>query len=590
MKVDDLADFSFAELRDRLKARAEQSDDAGDIDIDDALRYLTTLASDSHTAESIEALLHLAGNFRYASQPAKSLAAASHAAPLAAALGLKVQLCGAYAFTGAALGDLGRFAEATTAQAAGWALTRELGDSKREIWAIGSFATLCVGMGQPEVAVRYFERARELAITHGLPDIEFLARISLAECAAQLREPAFGFRLLDEFWTAAPRTRLDKNLPAGAHEALARLYLLTGDTSAARVHAEEAARLASTAPIEKIRRSINGLLGLIDVLSGAVDYGLSAVDDALKFAKDVDCANVPAYLNTCIDAYEAAGHLDRALLYLRELADWKRESIELGVPLLQEDSLGKATRFRTGTELIDDAMLAKAHSLQTAVRNRIQRLLESAVNAELASGHDLYRTFRLAKLARVLGAVNGWDEPRIASLALGAQLCNIGMMAIPARVLQKPSALSDGERRILRDHTRYGAELLRNSKLRILEVASVIAEQHHERFDGNGYPHGLGGDAITEEARVVAVCDAFDAMTHRRPWRTTPLTIETAMSELEQGAGTQFDPRLVVAFVDFVRRDFRGQEELDAFLTEGADQIEYVQARARMEVFLSEAR
>ena len=72
---------------------------------------------------------------------------------------------------------------------------------------------------------------------------------------------------------------------------------------------------------------------------------------------------------------------------------------------------------------------------------------------------------------------------------------------------------------MLRGHTEYGAELLRKSKLQILDVAAVIAEQHHEHYDGSGYPHGLSGEAIAEEARIVAVCDAFDAMTHRRPWR-----------------------------------------------------------------------
>ena len=356
----------------------------------------------------------------------------------------------------------------------------------------------------------------------------------------------------------------------------------------ARAHAEQASRLANLAPIETLRHSIKGLLGLIDVMSGAVESGLAAVEDALSFARKADGANLPVYLSNCIDAHEMAGHLDKALLYLRELVEWKRKYIELSVLSAHEETLGESTEFRTGAA--DDRLLAKSHSLHTAVRNRIQLLVESAINSELASGYDLYRTVRLAKLARALALASGWDEPRIEPLALGAQLCNIGMMAIPARVLQKPSGLSEGERKILRDHTRYGAALLRNSRLRMLDTASVIAEQHHERFDGIGYPNGLSGSAISEEARMVSVCDAFDAMTHRRPWRTTPLTPETAMTELEECAGTQFDPHLVDVFVDFVRRDFSGRDDLDAFLTEGADQIEYIQARARIEALLGEAR
>ena len=110
----------------------------------------------------------------------------------------------------------------------------------------------------------------------------------------------------------------------------------------------------------------------------------------------------------------------------------------------------------------------------------------------------------------------------------------------------------------MRAHTQYGGELLRKSKLRILSVAATVAEQHHERYDGSGYPRGLSGVAIAEEARIVAICDAFDAMTHPRPWRPNPLSIQAALNELKRGAGSQFDGQFVVTFVDLVRREFLG--------------------------------
>ncbi len=154
--------------------------------------------------------------------------------------------------------------------------------------------------------------------------------------------------------------------------------------------------------------------------------------------------------------------------------------------------------------------------------------------------------------------------------------------------MQKPRGLSDSERQVLHGHTQYGAELLRKSKLRILDVASTVAEQHHERYDGGGYPHGLSGGAIAEEARIVSVCDAFDAMTHRRPWRATPLSIQAALQELKRGMGSQFDPQLVNAFVDLVRREFWEHDDFDAFLAEGADELEYIRARNRMEAFIAD--
>ena len=168
---------------------------------------------------------------------------------------------------------------------------------------------------------------------------------------------------------------------------------------------------------------------------------------------------------------------------------------------------------------------------------------------------------------------------------LGAQVCNIGLIAIPARILLKPGALSDDERQVLCDHASYGAELLRRAKLQVLDVAGVVAEQHRERYDGSGYPYGLRGDAITEEARIVAICDAFDAMTHHRPWRV-PLPTQVALRELERAAGVKFDPLLVRVFVDLMRSEFWRPTDMETFLTDGAEELEYVAARARMEALM----
>ncbi len=139
---------------------------------------------------------------------------------------------------------------------------------------------------------------------------------------------------------------------------------------------------------------------------------------------------------------------------------------------------------------------------------------------------------------------------------------------------------------MLRGHTDYGAELLRKSKLQVLDVAAVIAEQHHEHFDGSGYPRGLSGEAITEEARVVAVCDAFDTMTRGQPSRGALPSVEGALHGLMQGAGRQFDPRLVDALTAFIRSEFSKHDDFDTFLAEGADAIEYVRVRGRMEALI----
>lgn len=575
--------LSFSELRDRLKMRAEQLDPTEDIDIGEAARYLMSLPDNQHTAESVDAWIQLARNFDYAGEPREALQAASQSVRLASALQEKSLLCVARGLQGVALANLGRFSEATVAQADSWSLARDLSDKKAEGIAIQNFGAHCCGMGQFDVAMSYFERARELAKEIGSTELEFASTSNLATCAVTVDEPGLALRALAQLKLRAPETRKEVLCAAAVAHTQAELHLLTGDVGAAKEQAQKAAHYAEIVCIEQLTRATEALLGVINVWSGAVEQGLSAVDRTLERAKLIDHSEIPDHLYVCVIAYEAAGQSDKALTYLHELVAWNKQSIEAEIVPLQYEGLDETIKFQTGPAA---DLVAKAHFLQTGVEARVQHLIETAINAEIASGHDLYRTFRVAKLARCLAAAIGFDEERIARISLGARLCNIGMMAIPARVLQKRRRLTAGEREVLHEHTRYGAELLRKSKLQVLTGASVIAEQHHERYDGTGYPLGRDGNAIHEEARVVSICDAFDAMTHSRPWRATPLPIQEALNELNDGAGSQFDPSYVNAFVDWVQHEYPKQREFDVFLAEGADELEYVRARARVEALL----
>ena len=590
MTQDELRNVSLAELCKRLEAGWQQPDNADHIDLDAALRYLTSPLEDTQTEQTVDALLHLARNFHYAARPAECLRSASYAARLAKGLEDKSQLYRACVLEGVALSELGRFAEATVAHVEGWSLARVMDDVQREIWAIGNLGALCFGMGQWSAAIRYFEKARSMAEEYGFADLEFHSRTNLADCAVQLRDPVGGLAALSQFRTETPETRPQMSVSANGLNTLSRLHLLAGNLDAARIHAEESSRLARTARLEKIAPNSEAVLALIDVFSGAVDKGFPVLERALLFAKQKSQIELPDYLGMCIDAYEAVGRADKALEYLQELVEWKRKSAEAAVTPLQHEGLTGAIGSETSTSFSDDGLPARAYLLETGVSDRVERFVETAINAELANGHDLYRTFRVAKLARHLGAAIGWKGKRLDVLSLGAHLCNIGMIAIPARILQKPCGLSPSERLVIADHTVYGADLLRKSQLRVLEFASSIAGQHHEWYSGGGYPRGISAVAICDEAKIVSICDVFDAMTHPRPWRSTALSIQSTLTELEQRAGSQFDPLLVTSFVDLIRHQLSKYDDLDTFLIEGAHEFEYVRARARMESLLAETR
>lgn len=139
-------------------------------------------------------------------------------------------------------------------------------------------------------------------------------------------------------------------------------------------------------------------------------------------------------------------------------------------------------------------------------------------------------------------------------LRWGAYFHDIGKRAISLDILNKPGKLTDDEWRIMKSHTTQGAKIMRDHPIEWLKEAAFIVEQHHERYDGNGYPYGLKGNEIAIEASIVSVVDAFDAMTTDRVYQKA-FTIQKALQELKDGKGTQFNPEIVDIFIGILEED-----------------------------------
>jgi HD-GYP domain-containing protein (c-di-GMP phosphodiesterase class II) len=154
---------------------------------------------------------------------------------------------------------------------------------------------------------------------------------------------------------------------------------------------------------------------------------------------------------------------------------------------------------------------------------------------------------RLAHQVVELGRRLGWSKQVIANSRRGAFLHDIGLLSIPDHVLLQEGSPSEEEWQLIRLHPQRAHELLQSIDL--LRPALEIPLNHHERWDGNGYPRGLGGDHIPAPARLFAILDTWDAMTHDRPWRTAH-SASDAKAYLQQQAGEQFDPLLVEVFLD----------------------------------------
>ena len=180
------------------------------------------------------------------------------------------------------------------------------------------------------------------------------------------------------------------------------------------------------------------------------------------------------------------------------------------------------------------------------------------VVSSLASAIDAKDTYtnghsgRVAQYSREIARRAGYDGDRLEDIYMMGLLHDVGKIGIPDAVINKPARLTDEEYDIIKTHPVMGARILGNIK----EMPKLAngARWHHERFDGKGYPDRLSGEDIPEEARIIAVADAYDAMTSHRSYRE-PLPQDVVRAEIEKGRGTQFDSRFAAILLEMIDED-----------------------------------
>ncbi|MCR4763444.1 MAG: diguanylate cyclase [Lachnospiraceae bacterium] len=170
--------------------------------------------------------------------------------------------------------------------------------------------------------------------------------------------------------------------------------------------------------------------------------------------------------------------------------------------------------------------------------------LANAIDAKdpYTKGHST----RVSQYSVLMAEALGWKAERVSDLKYAALLHDIGKIGVPDAILNNPRRLSDIEYDIIKSHATMGGDILKNRLT--VEVAEDVARSHHERYDGTGYPSGKKGEEISEEARIVAIADSFDAMSSNRVYREA-CDPEYIHKELQRGKGTQFDPDLVEVFL-----------------------------------------
>ena len=227
--------------------------------------------------------------------------------------------------------------------------------------------------------------------------------------------------------------------------------------------------------------------------------------------------------------------------------------------------------------------------LESEVAKRTEELKQAFEKIKAASLDTIYRLsmaaeykdedtgthiMRMSHYAAAVARRMGLDENAIETILYASPMHDIGKIGIPDLILLKPAKLAPLEWEIMKQHTTIGAKILKGSDAEFIKLGEVIAQGHHEKWDGSGYPKNLKGAEIPLACRIVAIADVFDALTSKRPYKE-PFSVEKSLAIIMEGRGIQFDPDVVDAF-------FAIQDKILAIMTRYADTAQPVGDMAEM--------
>ncbi|HUP81732.1 MAG TPA: HD domain-containing phosphohydrolase [Pirellula sp.] len=199
---------------------------------------------------------------------------------------------------------------------------------------------------------------------------------------------------------------------------------------------------------------------------------------------------------------------------------------------------------QTYTLTLEGKVSEQTRDIRRAHEETIHRLVAATMCRDEETGTHIVRT---GLFSEILARAAGWSSIEAEHIRFAAPMHDVGKVGIPDKILQKPGRLSVDEFEIMKTHTTIGASILAGSQSPILQLAQVIALNHHERWDGSGYPNGISNEAIPTAARIVSIVDVYDALTHDRIYRPA-FPEATALAMMRDQQGIQFDPGLLVTF------------------------------------------
>ena len=276
---------------------------------------------------------------------------------------------------------------------------------------------------------------------------------------------------------------------------------------------------------------------LLTRLGAKLSDEVAPYGDAYRLGGDEFCAVLELDADRVEEIIAIAAHA------LSEAGEGFSVTASYGVVLLPHE----ADSLEHAVQLADERMYAHKHNRSSGARDQARDVLMRTMQAKQPALHE--HSSQVAELAVAVARRFGMSSEELDEVARAAELHDIGKVGIPDAILDKPGRLDDDEWEFMRQHTILGERIL-NAAAALRPVARLVRASH-ERWDGTGYPDKLTGAEIPLGARIIAVCDAYEAMTTDRAYRRA-LSAEAATQELRASAGTQFDPDVVDAFLNTV--------------------------------------
>ena len=257
----------------------------------------------------------------------------------------------------------------------------------------------------------------------------------------------------------------------------------------------------------------------------------------------------------------AVQHVPVIVITSHEQADIRYQALELGATDFLNKPIDHAecrARFRNLLQMqrqrliiedranwLEEKVAEATHAIRTREHETLLRLGKAGEYRDEETGNHV---IRMAKYSRLIAEHLGLDEAECETVELAAPMHDIGKIGIPDQVLLKPGRLEVEEFAVIKQHTRIGYEILKDSPSKYLQMGAVIALGHHEKFDGSGYPQGLSGEDIPLVARIVAVADVYDALSSKRCYKPA-WSHDDVIDLLKAQSGQHFDPQCVGAFL-----------------------------------------